>query len=70
MATRLADDEESKGEGGGGKTLATEMRVAGYEEGNGDFGKRDGDGDKGGGQATATATKRVIVTATRVAGWW
>jgi hypothetical protein len=50
--------------------MATEMRVVGSEEGNGDFGKRDGDGDKGGGQATATATKRVIVTATRVAGWW
>ncbi len=50
--------------------MATEMRVVGNEEGNGDFGKRDGDGDKGGGQAAATATKRVIVTATRVAGWW
>ena len=46
------------------------MRVAGNEEGNGDFGKRDGAGNKGGGQATATATKRVIVMATRVAGWW
>jgi hypothetical protein len=44
--------------------------VAGNEEGNGDFGKSDGDGDKGGGQATATATKRVIMTATRVVGWW
>ncbi len=46
------------------------MRVAGNEEGNGNYGKRDGDGNKGGGQATATAKIRVIVTATRVAGWW
>ncbi len=46
------------------------MRVAGKEEGNGNFGKRDGSSDKGGGQVTATATKRVIVMATRVAGWW
>ncbi len=46
------------------------MRVAGNKEGNGNFGKRDSDGDKGGGQATAMATKRVIVTASRVAGWW
>jgi hypothetical protein len=50
--------------------MATAMRVAGNKEGNGDFGKSDGDGNKGGGQATAMATKRVIVTATRVAGWW
>jgi hypothetical protein len=50
--------------------MATAMRVAGNEEGNGDFGKRDAEGNKGGGQATATATKRMIVTATRVAGWW
>jgi hypothetical protein len=28
----------------------------------------DGGGDKGGGQATATATKRAMMTATRVAG--
>ncbi len=28
----------------------------------------DGDGDEGGGQATAMATKRVMVTATREAG--
>ncbi len=46
------------------------MRVAGNKEGNGNFGKRDGNCDKGGGQATATTTKRVIVTASRVAGWW
>jgi hypothetical protein len=46
------------------------MRVVGSKDDNGNFGKRDGDGDKGGRQATATATKRVIVMATRVAGWW
>jgi hypothetical protein len=50
--------------------MMTAMRVAGNEEGNGDFSKRDGDGDKDGGQAMATATKRVILTATRVVGWW
>jgi hypothetical protein len=45
------------------------MRVAGSEVGNGNFGKRDGDGNKGGRQATVTATKRVIMMATRVPGW-
>jgi hypothetical protein len=50
--------------------MAMAMRVAGSKEGNDDFGKRDGNDDKGGGQATATATKRVFLTATRVAGWW
>jgi hypothetical protein len=50
--------------------MMTAMRVAGNEEGNGNFGKRDGNGNKGGRQVTATATKRVIVMATRVAGWW
>ncbi len=50
--------------------MMTAMRVAGNKEGNGNFGKRDGDSNKGGGQATATATKRVIMMATRVAGWW
>ncbi len=50
--------------------MATAMRVAGNEEGNGDFGKSDGDGDNGGQRATAMATKRVIMTATWVAGWW
>jgi hypothetical protein len=50
--------------------MATTMRVVGNEVGNGDFGKSDCDNNKGGGQATATATKRVIMTATRVAGWW
>ncbi len=55
---------------GAARALMMAMRVAGNKEGNGNFGKRDGDGNKGGGQATAMATKRVIVTASRVAGWW
>ncbi len=50
--------------------MMTTMRVAGNKEGNGNFSKRDGNGDKGGRQATAMATKRVIVMATRVVGWW
>jgi hypothetical protein len=70
MATRLADNEEGKSKGGAARAMVTEMRVVGSKEGNGDLGKRDGDGNKGGRQATATATKRVIVTGTRVAGWW
>ncbi len=52
------------------RVMMTAMRVAGNKVGNGDFGKRDGDGNKGGRQATATATIRVIVMATRVARWW
>ncbi len=48
--------------------MATVMRVAGDKEGNCDGGKSDGDGNKGGGRATATATKRVMVMATRVGG--
>jgi hypothetical protein len=55
---------------GAARAMAMAMRVVGNKEGNGNFGKRDGNGNKGGRQATATATKRVIVTATRVAGWW
>ncbi len=54
---------------GAARAIMTAMRVTGNKEGNGNFGKRDGNGDKGGGQATAMATKRVIVMATRVAGW-
>jgi hypothetical protein len=50
--------------------MMTAMRVGGNKDGNGNFGKRDGDGDKGGGQVMATATIRVILMATRVAGWW
>jgi hypothetical protein len=44
------------------------MRVAGNNKGNGDGGKSDWDCNKGGGQATAMVTKRVMVTAKRVAG--
>jgi hypothetical protein len=44
------------------------MRVAGDKEGNGDGGKSDGNGNKGGGQVTVTATKRLMVMATRVGG--
>ncbi len=50
--------------------MMTAMTVVGNKVRNGDFGKRDGNGIKGVGQATAMATKRVIVMATRVAGWW
>jgi hypothetical protein len=46
--------------------MATVMRVAGNEEGNVDDGKSNGNGNKGGGQATVTATKRVMVMATWV----
>jgi hypothetical protein len=55
---------------GAARAMMMVMRMAGNKEGNGNFGKRDGNGNMGGGQAMATATKRVIVTATRVAGWW
>ncbi len=48
--------------------MAMVMRVAGNKEGNAYGSKSDGDGDKGGGQVTATATNRVMVTATRVGG--
>ena len=62
----------SRARAGAARAIATVMRVAGSKEGNSNFGKRDGNGtkDKGGGQAAATATKRVIAMATRVAGWW
>ena len=48
--------------------MATAMRVAGNEEGNG--GKSDGNNKKGGrrGMAMAMATKRVMTAAKRVAG--
>ncbi len=55
---------------GAARAMMTAMRVGGNKDGNGNFGKRDGDGDKGGGQVMATATIRVILMATRVAGWW
>ncbi len=50
--------------------MAMAMRVVGNKEDNGDFSKRDGNGNKCDRQATATATKRVVMTATRVVGWW
>ncbi len=60
-ATRLAGDEE-------GISLAMAMvtKVAGDEES--DSGKSNGDDEKGCGRATATATKRAMVAATRAAG--
>ena len=62
--TRLAGDEEGKGEGGKGDGDGDEG--GGRRSGNGDGGKSDGDGDNSGRQAMAMATKRVMVTATRV----
>jgi hypothetical protein len=44
------------------------MRVPGNKEGNGEGGKGNDSSDKGVGQETAMATKRAMVTATRVAG--
>jgi hypothetical protein len=67
--TRLAGNEEGKGEGGKGDGDGDEG--GGRRRGNGDGGKSDCDGDNGGRQAMVMATKRVIVTATRVGevGW-
>ncbi len=48
--------------------MAMVMRVVGNKEGNGDGGKSNINGDKGGRQVTATVTKRMMVTATRVWG--
>jgi hypothetical protein len=66
MVTRLAGNEEVKGEGGKGDDDGDEG--GGRRRGNGDGGKSDGDGDIGGGRAMAVATKRVMVmvTVTRV----
>ena len=64
MVTRLAGDEEGKGEGGEGNGDGDEG--GGRRRGNGDGGKSDGDGNNGGRQAMAMATERVMVTATRV----
>ena len=66
MVTRLAGDEEGKGEGGKGNGDGDEG--GGRRSGNGDSGKNDGDGNNGGRRAMAMATKRVMVTATRVDG--
>jgi hypothetical protein len=62
--------KRARARAGVARAMAMAMRVAGSKEDNSDFGKRDGNGNKGGRQATATGTKRVIVMATRVAGWW
>ena len=61
---RLAGDEEGKGEGGKGDGDSDEGD--GRRTGNGDGGKSNGDGNNGGRRAMAMATKRVMVTATRV----
>ena len=62
--TRLAGDEEGKGEGGKGDGNGDEG--GGRQRCNGDGGKSDCDGDNGGRQAMVMAMKRVMVTATRV----
>ena len=62
--TRLAGDEEGKGESGKGDGDGDEGGRR--RRGNGDGGKSDGDGDNGGRRAIAMATKRVMVMATRV----
>ncbi len=64
MVTRLAGNKEGKGEGGKGDGNGDEG--GGRRSGNGDGGKSDGDGDNGGRRAMAMATKRVMVTDTRV----
>ncbi len=50
------------------RAMTRAMRVAGNEGGNGTGVRIDGDGYKGGGQATTMATKKVMVTGTRVGG--
>jgi hypothetical protein len=64
--TRLVGNKEGKGEGGKGDGNGDEG--GGRQRGNGDGGKSNGNGNgnKGGMQATAAATKRVMVTVTRV----
>ena len=65
MVTMLVGDEEGKGEGAKGDGDGDEG--GGQQRGNGDGGgKSGGDSDKGVRQAMAMATKRVMVTATRV----
>jgi len=64
MVTRLAGDEEGKGEGGKGDGDGD--AGGGRRSGNGDGGKSDGDSNNSGRQAMAMATKRVMMTATRV----
>jgi hypothetical protein len=62
--TRLVGDKVGKGEGGKGDGDGDEG--GGRQRGNGDGGKSGGNGNNGGRQAMAMATKRVMVTATRV----
>ena len=64
MVTRLAGNEEGKGKGGKGDGDGDEG--GGQRSGNGDGGKSDGDGNYGGRRAMAMATKRVMVTVTRL----
>jgi len=64
MVTRLAGNEEGKGEGGKGNGDGDEG--GGWRRGNGDGGKSDGDGNNGGRKGMAMATKMVMVKATRV----
>ncbi len=62
--TRLAGNEEGTDEGGKGDGDSDEG--GGQQRGNGNGGKSDGNGNNGGRRAMAMATKRVMVTATRV----
>ena len=62
--TRLAGDKEGKGEGGKGDGDGDEG--GGQQRGNVDGGKSNGDGNNGVRQEMVMATKRVMVTATRV----
>jgi len=65
--TRLAGDEEGKGEVGKvGKGDGNGDEGGGQRSGNGDGGKSNGNGDNGGRRVMVMATKRVMVTATRV----
>jgi len=64
MVMRLAGNKEGKGEGSKGNGNGDEG--GGQRSGNGNSGKSNGDGDNGGRRAMAMATKRVMVTATRV----
>jgi hypothetical protein len=62
--TRLAGEEEGKGEGGKGDGDGDEG--GGHQRGNVNGGKSNGNGDNGGRRAMVMATKRVMVTATKV----
>ncbi len=62
--TRLAGDEEGKGEGGKGD--GNDDEGGGRRRGNVDGGKSDGDGGNDGRRLMVMVTKRVMVTATRV----